>query len=197
MVAMLPPATAETFKRSEMRVAGPIDYGQTTATVRYTGHPRFTAFQFNARPGDHVEITVHAKLGAPVAYLANDDLESIAGGQTHFEATIPPESKPATWTILVTDPRGKPAVFTVELQRPSTTAGAAAPEYLSCSTDYDCVAVDRAGCCHNGYKDAVNKNQIGAYQNANACHDPHRMCAILSSTTIAWRCAGPTASARW
>lgn len=78
----------------------------------------------------------------------------------------------------MTEADHKAAQFTVDLERPSTTpaAAAAVPEYLACSSDSDCVAVDRAGCCHNGYKDAVNAGQVEAYQGANACKEAHHMC---------------------
>jgi hypothetical protein len=52
-----------------------------------------------------------------------------------------------------------------------------APDYYSCQRDGDCTAIPKAGCCHNGYLEAVNKNQVDAYNKANACTTPGVFCA--------------------
>jgi hypothetical protein len=46
-------------------------------------------------------------------------------------------------------------------------AGLAA--FQACQTDSDCVAVPKVGCCHNGYKEAVNVTQKDAYQASFTC----------------------------
>lgn len=110
-------AFAETFSKTEVKVIGPIDYGQTSR-ARYAGAPKYRAFEFNGRAGDQVEIWVHARRGAPEAFLTDSSFQSIAGGAAHFSATIPRDSKPATYYIVFRDAKGKSGDFTVELQRP-------------------------------------------------------------------------------
>lgn len=51
-------------------------------------------------------------------------------------------------------------------------------ELTSCEIDDDCVAVPRAGCCDNGWKEAVNADQVDAYYAANPCEDPHPICPL-------------------
>jgi hypothetical protein len=53
------------------------------------------------------------------------------------------------------------------------------PELYSCTTDADCVAVDKAGCCPNGYLVAVNKEQVKAYYTQYACLTPPTACPLL------------------
>jgi hypothetical protein len=50
----------------------------------------------------------------------------------------------------------------------------------ACSTDADCVAVPRGGCCSNGYNEAVNKHHTQAYASATKCAlHPHPMCPMF------------------
>jgi hypothetical protein len=66
-------------------------------------------------------------------------------------------------------------------------AGAAA-QFRGCAKDADCVAVPRAGCCHNGWKEAVAASQRDAYEKANACAiTPRPVCPmyIVRDTRIA------------
>lgn len=48
----------------------------------------------------------------------------------------------------------------------------------SCKVDSDCVAVDRGGCCHNGWLEAVNKHHVRAYENATRCKVHNMMCPM-------------------
>ncbi|MGI8742680.1 MAG: hypothetical protein ACR2NN_08930 [Bryobacteraceae bacterium] len=109
---------AATFPKSEVKIIGPIDYGQTSPAVHYRNPPKYRAFGFNARPGDHVEIWVHARQGSPEAFLTDSAFTSIAGGNARFSATIPQDSKPATYYIVFRDMKSNSGNFTVELQRP-------------------------------------------------------------------------------
>jgi len=82
------------------------------------------------------------------------------------------------------DPRAPPVTATAEpAAAPAPEAGAAAAsdgdggpgaQFRSCNADADCVAVPRAGCCHNGWKEAVNVSQKDAYEQANACASTRR-----------------------
>ena len=43
------------------------------------------------------------------------------------------------------------------------------PELYACQTDSDCVAIEKAGCCPNGFLVAVNKDEVKAYETTYAC----------------------------
>jgi len=45
----------------------------------------------------------------------------------------------------------------------------AATAFQACQADSDCVAVPRVGCCHNGWKEAVNVAQKDAYAASFTC----------------------------
>ncbi|MGZ3408109.1 MAG: hypothetical protein ACXVAN_16780 [Polyangia bacterium] len=53
------------------------------------------------------------------------------------------------------------------------------PEFYKCDTDADCVAVDKAGCCPNGFLVAVNKNEVKAYDDKYACTTPPAACPLF------------------
>jgi hypothetical protein len=62
---------------------------------------------------------------------------------------------------------------------PTASSDSDAPERLRvCAADVDCVAVDRVGCCHNGWKTAVAAAQEDAYTKSFACPDPHPICPM-------------------
>ena len=46
------------------------------------------------------------------------------------------------------------------------------PDFYSCNTDTDCVAVPRVGCCHNGWEEAVNRHHVTAYEHSFTCSHP-------------------------
>jgi hypothetical protein len=53
-------------------------------------------------------------------------------------------------------------------------------EFRGCRADADCIAVERAGCCHNGWKEAVAASQADAYANANPCtKSPRPVCPMF------------------
>jgi hypothetical protein len=66
--------------------------------------------------------------------------------------------------------------------RPSASASAApsassAPDPIyACQSDADCVAVPRAGCCNNGYKEAIARGQEEAYRAAHPCARKRMIC---------------------
>lgn len=59
---------------------------------------------------------------------------------------------------------------------PDADSGAAA--FQACQSDSDCVAVPRNGCCHNGWKEAVNVSQQAAYTASFTCPQAHPMCPM-------------------
>jgi hypothetical protein len=56
-------------------------------------------------------------------------------------------------------------------------AGAAA-QFRACTLDTDCVAVDRVGCCHNGWKEAVATTQKEPYAKSFTCAQTHPICPM-------------------
>jgi hypothetical protein len=57
--------------------------------------------------------------------------------------------------------------------------GGVSAQLRACRADADCVAVPRAGCCHNGWKEAVAVSQADAYRNGNPCtKSPRPICPM-------------------
>src|SRR5262249_42737880 len=46
-----------------------------------------------------------------------------------------------------------------------------ASRFQSCHVDADCVAVPKAGCCQNGWLEAVNKDKTDAYSHSVVCNE--------------------------
>jgi hypothetical protein len=85
--------------------------------------------------------------------------------------------------VAASAPTGSPTPPTAdEGGGPATAAheeGGASAQFRACSKDADCVAVPRAGCCHNGWKEAVAASQADAYNQANACtRSPRPVCPM-------------------
>ncbi len=61
------------------------------------------------------------------------------------------------------------------------------PELYKCDVDADCVAVEKAGCCPNGYLVAVNKDEVAAYDAKYACKDTATICPqfVVHDTRVA------------
>lgn len=53
------------------------------------------------------------------------------------------------------------------------------PEFYKCDVDADCVAVEKAGCCPNGFLVAVNKDEVKAYDAKYACTTPPQTCPLF------------------
>jgi hypothetical protein len=98
---------------------------------------------------------------APVAPVASPSSISNASAQ-------PGDASAPDAAIAVADPSG-----------PSGDAGGAPARFRACLADADCVAVPRAGCCHNGWNEAVASSQKEAYAASFACPDAHPICAMF------------------
>jgi hypothetical protein len=57
--------------------------------------------------------------------------------------------------------------------------GGASAQFRACSVDADCVAVNRVGCCHNGWKEAVSAPQRDAYAASFTCPQAHPICPMF------------------
>jgi hypothetical protein len=66
---------------------------------------------------------------------------------------------------------------------PGTTGGPATqdappPEVLVCTTDDECVAVDKNACCPNGTKEAVSAMAVDAYRASFRCPQARPLCPM-------------------
>jgi hypothetical protein len=50
--------------------------------------------------------------------------------------------------------------------------------FSACAADADCVSVARVGCCHNGWLEAVNRDEADAYEASFHCPNPHPICPL-------------------
>lgn len=68
-----------------------------------------------------------------------------------------------------------------------STRRKAHPELYSCQTDSDCVAVEKAGCCPNGFLVAVNQDEVKSYNTIYACQDESPVCPlfVVNDTRVA------------
>ncbi len=146
-------------------------YGTTSRAVKTSGD--YGWFQFAGNVGDSVEVWVRSSNGDAVAFLldGNDDVVAAnddADGSTsdaHVTATLPADG---TYYIAFREYSYAAATFTVELEGSGV---------LTCKVDADCVAVPKAGCCDNGWFDAVNAAQVDAYESLYACSDAAPVCS--------------------
>lgn len=52
------------------------------------------------------------------------------------------------------------------------------PDYYACTTDSDCVAVPRVGCCDNGWMESVNKHHVRSYEHSFTCPQSNPICPL-------------------
>jgi hypothetical protein len=146
--------------------------------ARHTG-----VVQFTGNKGDAIDAWVRSPLGDAVAALvdgndrvlvSNDDA-SCDTSDARLQATLPADG---SYRIEFAEYAGQRASFTVEL------AGAGV---FSCNVDSDCVAVAKAGCCHNGWLEAVGAGAAERYDALYACVDPAPVCAtyVVQDTRVA------------
>jgi hypothetical protein len=102
-----------------------------------------------------------------------------SGVVTAPSVTTPAPSTPATPAASIAPPADPaastsdaPPASTVPQAGPAASSGVA-PQFRACQSDADCVAVPRAGCCDNGWHEAVAVTEKDAYAKANACTKPH------------------------
>lgn len=179
------------FRDTEVKVVGEVQYGQTTDRLQYDAHPRYYAVHFDGKSGDKIDIKVTSINGQAMAALTTSDYKPVVSTfASHIAAVLPPSAEPYPnrYFIVVQEERQNPATFTITLSKIGSDS-AAATDYLACKVDSDCVAVPKEGCCHDGLKDAVNKNAIDAYRTANACKLKNPICPqfIMNDKRVA-RC---------
>jgi hypothetical protein len=174
-----------------LKLVGSLNYGDTSDDVSYHNPPRYRAFKFGGNPGDQVDVWVRSSDGGDaVTWLVTNSWKIVAKNDdadgttldSHLTATLPGNTNPdiITYYIVFRDYSESDATFTVSLD-------GSAPSFDACKVDSDCVAISKGGCCPNGFKVAVNKNEVAAYNAANACANPHPICPLflINDTRIA------------
>lgn len=150
-----------------MKLLGSLSYGQTSASVKYTSTPRFRAYKFGGHKGDQVDIRVRSSNGGDAVAWLVDNAFSVLGSNddadgsldSHITATLPGNTNPdvVTYYIIYRDYDLRQKKFSVELQGTAN--------FFGCDVDADCVAVNKRMCCPDCSLEAVNKDQVEAYQN--------------------------------
>jgi hypothetical protein len=111
---------------NKMTIVGSLDYGQTSATVKYHNPPKYRAFKFGGQKGDQVVVDVASPNGDAVAYIADNNFKQLAynddsGDSTdsHIELTLPGNKNPdiITYYIIFTEYSLHDASFHVSLKK--------------------------------------------------------------------------------
>ncbi len=88
----------------------------------------------------------------------------------------------ATTTATTTTTATATATATTTATATATTDDAGAPGSLSafqaCTTDADCVAVPKVGCCQTGRMEAIATSQVDKYKASFVCPPPKPMCPM-------------------
>ncbi len=170
-----------------MLTVGNLAYGETSADVAYHNPPKYRAFTFTGAKGDAVDAWVRSPDGSgdSVAWLLDAKFKTVASNDdadsttldSHLTTTL---AKSGTFYVVFRDYSLADATFAVALS-------AKGKDFFACKVDSDCVAIPLAGCCDNGYKVAVNVNEVDAYDAANACTTPNPVCPlfVINDTRVA------------
>jgi hypothetical protein len=121
---------------------------------------------------------VRSNNGDPVTWILDNDFHTVAKNDdasaidtsSHVKVKLPANAS-ATHYIVVRDYWQSPMTFKVALK------GGPADFVSGCTTDADCVAVDK-GCCSNYGSTAVLGSKASAYTASLACQ-PHTMCPMF------------------
>ncbi len=97
------------------------------------------------------------------------DSSGAQGGALHL---IGSPVKPAN--VSTPAAKGTPACDGAD----SGTSDDGGADFLACQVDDDCVAVRLGGCCNNGWKTAVNRDEVDAYEASAACHQQRPICPM-------------------
>jgi hypothetical protein len=160
-----------------MKIVGSLDYGQTSASVRYTKTPRYRAVKFGGNAGDQIDVWVRSTDGGDsVAWVLDNTFHTLASNDdadgntfdSHVSLTLP-ASPSITHYIVFRDYDLATSHYSIAL-----TGTAAA----TCSVDADCsataVGADQSAECSNATKtcEAVDVTAIhcgGFTMNAHHC----------------------------
>jgi len=106
--------------------------------------------------------------------------EPQAPAQPSAAATQPSAAPPLLSTSIADGggAGGAAGVDTATASGPGATDAGAAAQYRACTLDSECVAVDKVGCCHNGWKEAVATSQRDAYAKSFTCPHANPICPM-------------------
>ncbi|HEV2690989.1 MAG TPA: hypothetical protein VGV35_20675 [Bryobacteraceae bacterium] len=111
-------AFCESFPPADVKIAGDIKYGQTSAPVECASSPRYHALVFNAHSGDRVEAMVTAEGRRAEVAIADPSLNELASGTTQVTTVLPDRGPDVeAYYIVFRDSDAKPAHFTVRLKK--------------------------------------------------------------------------------
>lgn len=111
-------AFSESFPPAEVKIAGDLEYGHTSAPVECASSPRYHALVFNAHSGDRVDVTVSAEGRQAEVAIADPSLNEVARGANHVTAVLPDRGPDVeAYYIVFRDSENKPARFTVNLKK--------------------------------------------------------------------------------
>jgi hypothetical protein len=147
-----------------------IQYGATTQPIKTTSD--YAWLQFSGNIGDNVDIWVRSQDGDAIAFLLDGDDNVLAVNDdanatttdAHIVSTLGADG---TYYIAFREYSYAPATFVVTLQGSGV---------FTCARDTECVAVPQAGCCHNGWNQAVNQSRVEEYGALYACTDVAPVC---------------------
>jgi len=106
------------FPPAEVKIAGDIDYGNTSAPVDCATTPRYHALVFASHGGDKVEATVTAEGHRAEVSIADPSLNQVATGDGRVTAVLPNHGPdPETYYIVFRERDGKAAQFVVSLKK--------------------------------------------------------------------------------
>ena len=115
-------AKADSFS-SRMKIVGSLDYGQTSASTRYTKTPRYRAFKFAGNAGDLIDVWVRSTDGGDaVAWVLDNDFHVVASNDDADDTTLDshvnvalPANASATHYVVFRDYWTDTAHFTVDV----------------------------------------------------------------------------------
>jgi hypothetical protein len=160
------------FGLSNIKIAGSLSFGETSASTAYSKKPLYRAFKFAGNAGDEIEVSVKSSNGDPVTWILDNDWHTIAknddvsASDTNSLVKVKlPANASATHYIVVRDYWKDSMTFTVSL------AGGPVDFVSGCNTDSDCVQVDKA-CCTNYGPTAILAGKEAAYKASLHCSAP-------------------------
>lgn len=105
------------LKPADVKVAGALDYGQTSDSVEYTGTPRYLAFVFNGNSGDEIEVTVQGDRRAEIM-IADGALTELIKGTNSVSFKLPNKGSDLdSYYIVFRNLEEGSARFTVKLKK--------------------------------------------------------------------------------
>ena len=159
-----------------MKIVGSLDYGQTSASIRYTRTPRYRAVKFAGNAGDQIDVWVRSTDGGDaVAWVLDNTFHTLASNDdadgntvdSHVSLTLP-ASPSITHYVVFRDYDLVTTHYSVAL------GGAAA---ATCSVDGDCVGIaiadGKVNECSNATK-TCERVDISAIHCGGFVMNPHQ-----------------------